>query len=549
MRTQDGRPARDAAYFSAEELSRNMHRTNEGYLLCLGVPIARTGRQLYHEQDGLPVTPNSGGEIVVDRDPDEVFRPETVASFNGKPVTLDHPMVDDPGADGWDVHPGNVEKFEVGTVLNPRRGDGDDQDKVLADLLIKRQDAIDAVLSGKRQVSCGYDAQYETLSPGHGRQRNIIGNHVALVDMARCGPVCSIQDSSNGEIRMTANTATAKSGDRWSRFMDAIRGAARRNDPAAVDNHLQAFRDELVSGGEGGDKTEHHMHVHLPQTGEPPTQDGEEDDPMEQLTGKNKDGLVKLIKDAAGKAAARAVRDALKSAGLQLRDAEREEDEGEGEDEDEDMRDGRREEDGDDETRDGGIFAGEVDLEDPAPDATGVRIRGPRYAETTPVARDGRRRRAKTGDGHPLPRLRVRDSAHLEGNFRDVVARAEMLLPGVRVPTWDAARSAVKTLDAMCAFRRNVLAGAWKTQDGREAIAPVMGTSNTRDDIAPLVSRMTCDAVLTLFNGATEIARRANNYAPVRSPSAARTGDSPKPPSTIAEVNKANRSYWKQPAR
>ena len=45
-----------------------------------------------------------------------------------------------------------------------------------------------------REVSCGYDADYEQTSPGKGKQSNIIGNHLALVDQGRAGHAYAIQD-------------------------------------------------------------------------------------------------------------------------------------------------------------------------------------------------------------------------------------------------------------------------------------------------------------------------------------------------------------------
>jgi hypothetical protein len=64
-------------------------------------------------------------------------------------------------------------------------------------LLIKDERAIDLVRDEKkplREISCGYDAEYVQVEPGIAYQRQIIGNHVALVERGRAGPRCSIQD-------------------------------------------------------------------------------------------------------------------------------------------------------------------------------------------------------------------------------------------------------------------------------------------------------------------------------------------------------------------
>ena len=71
-------------------LSENISRRKpEGYLLCLNVPVARTGTQEYlPEELGQPPGPDP---IQVYRPEDEVFAPETIASFEGMPVTKQPP--------------------------------------------------------------------------------------------------------------------------------------------------------------------------------------------------------------------------------------------------------------------------------------------------------------------------------------------------------------------------------------------------------------------------------------------------------------------------
>ena len=95
-------------------ISPNQIETGEGFLICKNVPIARTGTQDYLGSElGL-----SGGEseqiIAVVRPPDEVFSEATLASFEGKPVTNDHP----PGLIG----PDEVKTYEMGHAQNIRRG-------------------------------------------------------------------------------------------------------------------------------------------------------------------------------------------------------------------------------------------------------------------------------------------------------------------------------------------------------------------------------------------------------------------------------------------
>ena len=206
-------------HYYGTRLSENISRREpEGYLLCLNVPVARTGTQDYlPEELGLPPRTASGGNLVggnltrnkqapqcgaapiesaelspgppglvsVLRPEAEVFSPETIASFEGMPVTNDHPP------DGVDI--GNIRALQKGHAHNVRRGSGEESDLLLADLIITDPDLIDLIMDGKREISCGYT--YELCDEnGQYIQRKIRGNHVAVVDAGRAGPRVSIKD-------------------------------------------------------------------------------------------------------------------------------------------------------------------------------------------------------------------------------------------------------------------------------------------------------------------------------------------------------------------
>ena len=170
------------AYYG-DRFSPHMTRTPEGYLICHDVPIARTGTQQYLPKElGL----EGEGLITVFRNENEVFKPAAIASFEGKPVTDNHPPVD--------VMPDNYSIYTKGVVQNVRRGNSDQQDKILADLIIYDANLIAEIESGKREISCGYDCLYKNNNDGTYCQANIIGNHVAVVDNGRAGSTVSIKD-------------------------------------------------------------------------------------------------------------------------------------------------------------------------------------------------------------------------------------------------------------------------------------------------------------------------------------------------------------------
>lgn len=181
---------KDGQFLTVERLSHHMEKTSEGYLLCRDVPISRVGE---FEYSGLEVgIPSKGGRVLMTRTADELFRPETIQSFNAKPVVIGHARFADP--ENW-------KDITVGIVQNVRRGQGEHADELLADLLLTDRKGIDLVESGRlREVSCGYDASPVDDGDGKGHQVGIVGNHVALVEKARCGRACKIRD---GEMKTT----------------------------------------------------------------------------------------------------------------------------------------------------------------------------------------------------------------------------------------------------------------------------------------------------------------------------------------------------------
>ena len=168
-------------------ISPNQIETGEGFLICRNVPISRTGDQEYLGWEiGIPGA--GGGQIVtVHRPPEEVFSTAALASFEGKPVTNDHPPVL--------IGPDDVKTYEMGHAQNVRRGDGEWEEYTLADLHIHDRELIDAVQSGKREISCGYECENVPNGDGTYTQRNIRGNHVAVVERGRAGKRAAILDS------------------------------------------------------------------------------------------------------------------------------------------------------------------------------------------------------------------------------------------------------------------------------------------------------------------------------------------------------------------
>ena len=160
-------------------VSPNQVETGEGFLICRNVPIARTGSQKYLGRE-INLSGSEADRIVtVHRSEEEVFSEAAMASFEGKPVTNGHP----PDLIG----PDDVEIYEKGHAQNIRRGTEEWRDYLLADLHIHNRELIDAVQGGKREISCGYECEYTVNEDGTYNQKNIRGNHVAVVGRKEAG--------------------------------------------------------------------------------------------------------------------------------------------------------------------------------------------------------------------------------------------------------------------------------------------------------------------------------------------------------------------------
>lgn len=180
--------------FYGSRFSPHMTKTPEGFLICHSVPICRTGEQEYLPRE-IGVEEEKRPIITVLRTPEEVFKPEAIASFEGKPVTDDHPPVP--------LDSSNYSTYTKGAVQNVHRGTGEDDDKLVCDIVLYDSVLISKVEAGKREISCGYDCKYIPNGDGTYHQADIIGNHVAIVDSGRAGHDVAIKDAKpKGGTRM-----------------------------------------------------------------------------------------------------------------------------------------------------------------------------------------------------------------------------------------------------------------------------------------------------------------------------------------------------------
>jgi hypothetical protein len=106
------------------------------------------------------------------------------------------------------VRPDNIRELQIGHIITAGRGEGENSDCVVGDLMFTDQHAIDLIRRGThRSLSVGYGASYVPNGRGRARQTDIVVNHLALLENggARCGDRCVIQDA---KVRRPAVTSS-----------------------------------------------------------------------------------------------------------------------------------------------------------------------------------------------------------------------------------------------------------------------------------------------------------------------------------------------------
>lgn len=135
--------------------------------------VARTGIYLYQQPDGTVRREY--------RPPEEVFNEDSVASFIGKPIVVEHPKE-------GKVNSNTVRKLAIGTILSP--GYRKTANDIACDIVIHDPKAI----GDRRALSLGYRVDLDEtagVTPDgeayDAVQRNIRINHLAVVQKARAG--------------------------------------------------------------------------------------------------------------------------------------------------------------------------------------------------------------------------------------------------------------------------------------------------------------------------------------------------------------------------
>ncbi len=453
------------SFFTVEKLGPKQSITPEGFLLCEDVPIARTGVMIYGPNE-TPIEPGPDGIVKIFREPEDLFTAKIIASANGKSFTIEHPDVD--------VCPSNWKELSHGFLTNVRRGTGAQDDLLLADLLVTTEEGIKAIReAGIIEVSLGYDAEYEQLAVGSGKQVDILINHLALVEHGRCGFRCAINDKQPvlEELPMASTTKRSK-------IYDAIRRAFKAKDEAEMEKIAQETQDAMEEE-EGG--THIHLHNNTADAEGDPDDKTYDAESMEAYMAKNDEEHASFAKRL----------DALE--GKKTADAAAEEEE-----------EARKAKEAAEKTADAEGDPDEDEVMDELPEEL-------------------REEASKT-----------KDSAHFADTFQDTVALAEILVPGMRHPTFDKAAAKKDTFKTIHDLRCKALDLAYASP-ATKALLDELLRGKTLDS-----KKLTFDGARNLFRSAATMKRAQNNLGTNKQVSVKDTGKGPQKVTSIAELNQRN---------
>lgn len=434
-------------FFTVAQIGQTREVTAQGFLLCRHVRLARTGFQQYRAGE-IPVSPGPNGFIEIERSADEVFHPVSLASFNGAPFVDEHP---------WeDVTPQNWRALAGGFVLNPRRGEGEDGDGLFGDILVTAPELIEAINAGKREVSVGYECDYDELEPGRGRQRNIIVNHVALVRQGRCGVSCAIKDHAPQEPEPMTTATRKPAKGLLSRSLQRLRAAVTTKDNAAIEEALSDTEqaadlvgDEGIAGAAPA-SPEHHVHLHMGDEF-PPRKDDDEGAKKKEDEKTEDEANPFEARLAAVEASIGEIKALVEK------------------------------------------VVGAEQAEAAAMATTDEKVLGELKMEAPPGTNDS---------------AMTKDSAFLQPSFVDTVATAEILAPGIQAPTFDAKLPPVKTFDSICGHRRAAMKAVLASPSGNNATVAQFINSGLRGFT---VDTMTCGHTRELFRAAGALKATVNN--------------------------------------
>lgn len=286
-----------------------------------------------------------------------------------------------------------------------------------------------------------------------------------------------------------------------SKLTDVIRNAFVSKDAVAFEAAMKAFEASGPVATNDGDGT--HIHIHGGQT-----RDAKEDEVVRRFSDEDLNSRFEKLEEGHSKImdSMSAIQEHLGMTGDKAKDKA--------------ARDKRAKDAEEEEEKEKKAKDAEMEAEKKAKDEA---ILGALELEAPPGTNDARK---------------ARDSAFLADPFQAAVATAEIIMPGTKVPTFDAAASPLKTVVEINRLRCAVLDAAYAQPEIRAVIDQVLG-GRVLD-----TKHMSHDVLRGLFNAVGALRRSANNEA---ARPAFGTGGGlgvVGQSRTPADINRANAAFW-----
>lgn len=214
---------------------------NNGFWRVRNNPLSKEG-----------VFPYLGKQISGDLEPNRIYKvyrpmseisaPETIESFDGIPLIDEHEMI----GEGWTDYD---DRPAGGVVYHTYAKDG----KLFGDIRIFSEQLKDEIKNGKKELSMGYSCRYE---PEQGVfdgeyydfvQRDLRGNHVALVNRGRMGSDVRVYDQ-----KITFDTLEGLTFEDGK--MEEVKEVVIQEEPKVEEVEITTVIDETIPSQDGDPK-------------------------------------------------------------------------------------------------------------------------------------------------------------------------------------------------------------------------------------------------------------------------------------------------------
>jgi hypothetical protein len=243
--------------FSTDGSGTTKRIDENGFLVAYNVPIAKTGIQFYSRRELSDYSGHPDDEVPVFRNPDAFDDEKVVESFDGNPVTYDHPR------EGY-VNSDNYPDYAIGTLSQPFKNG---EDLYAKKITIFNKTAIDKIWNKEmHELSIGFKGMIDKKEGFYQGQRYefeetvIHGNHLALCERGKAGQKYAINSKQIGVDTMSLKSKRFVNSEHEEHYKDAeaMGGDAPTKDIGEVAHRAQSAQKSATSHKQMNDGDEEH---------------------------------------------------------------------------------------------------------------------------------------------------------------------------------------------------------------------------------------------------------------------------------------------------